>query len=69
MLIAIIADQKTSYNVWFFHLINIKGAYKQKYDQYSSKMDSWVTSFDMQYRIFDLLSLYIVWNITVAYRK
>ena len=32
MLIAISADQKTSYNVWFFHLINIEGAYKQKYD-------------------------------------
>ena len=32
MLIAIIGDQKTSYNVWFFHLINIKGAYKKKYD-------------------------------------
>ena len=63
MLIVIIADKKKNLlKRLIFHLMNIKGAYKEKYDSYSSKIDLWVTSFDILYRIFDLLY-------TVAYSK
>ena len=62
MLIVIIADKKNLLKRLIFHLMNIKGAYKENYDSYSSKIDLWVTSFDIQYRIFDLLY-------TVAYSK
>ena len=39
MLIVIIADKKNLLKRLIFHLMNIKGAYKEKYDSYSSKID------------------------------
>ena len=41
MLIVIIADKKKKNLLkrLIFHLMNIKGAYKEKYDSYSSKID------------------------------
>ena len=47
MLIVIIADKKNLLKRLIFHLMNIKGAYKEKYDSYSSKIDLRVTSFDI----------------------